>query len=56
MQMLCAYGIKEVYYRDDYPESEADLIATQYGISLTRLTDYPHIVSPFEPPPSGEAA
>jgi dCMP deaminase len=27
MQMLCAYGVKEVYYRDDYPESEADAIA-----------------------------
>ena len=23
MQMLCAYGVKEVYFRDDYPESEA---------------------------------
>jgi len=49
MQMLCAYGIKEVYYRDDYPESEADLIAAQYGIQLIQLTDYPHVVSPFEP-------
>lgn len=45
MQMLCAYGIKEVYYRDDYPESEADAIAGRYGISLVRLVDYPQIVS-----------
>jgi dCMP deaminase len=45
MQMLCAYGVKEVYYRDDYPESEADAIAQRYGIALVRLTDYPQIVS-----------
>jgi dCMP deaminase len=45
MQMLCAYGVKEVYYRDDYPESEADLIAGKYGIQLKQLLDYPHMVS-----------
>ncbi len=45
MQMLCAYGVKEVYYRDDYPESEADLIAARYGIQLKQLLDYPHMVS-----------
>lgn len=45
MQMLCAYGVKEVYYRDDYPESEADLIAGRYGIQLKQLLDYPHTVS-----------
>lgn len=49
MQMLCAYGVKEVYYRDDYPESEADAIAQRYSISLFQLLDYPQIVSPFEP-------
>ena len=43
MQMLCAYGVKEVYYRDDYPESEADLIAARYGIKLVQMTDYPQI-------------
>jgi dCMP deaminase len=48
MQMLCAYGVKEVFYRDDYPESEADLIAQRYGIRLVQLLDYPQIVSPFE--------
>ncbi|MBB5038104.1 deoxycytidylate deaminase [Prosthecobacter dejongeii] len=48
MQMLCAYGIKEVYYRDEYPESEAAAIAHRYGIQLVQLTDYPQIVSPFE--------
>jgi dCMP deaminase len=49
MQMICAYGVREVYYRDDYPESEADAIAKLYGIELVRLTDYPQIVSPVEP-------
>lgn len=48
MQMLCAYGVKEVYYRDDYPESEADAIASRYSIPLVQLTDYPQIVSPFD--------
>lgn len=43
MQMLCAYGIREIYYRDDYPASEADLLAELYGVKLVRLTEYPHI-------------
>ncbi|MES2735979.1 MAG: deoxycytidylate deaminase [Verrucomicrobiota bacterium] len=51
MQMLCAYGIKEVYYRDDYPESEADAIASRYSIQLVQLTDYPQVVSPFDQSP-----
>lgn len=51
MQMLCAYGIKEVYYRDDYPESEADAIARRYSIQLVQLTDYPQVVSPFDQSP-----
>lgn len=55
MQMLCAYGVKEVYYRDDYPESEANLIADRYAISLVQLSDYPLIVSPFDPPGSASA-
>ncbi|WP_395731720.1 deoxycytidylate deaminase [Prosthecobacter sp.] len=45
MQMLCAYGVKEVYFRDDYPESEADAIAGRYGIPLIQLSDYPQIMS-----------
>ena len=43
MQMLCAYGAKEVYFRDDYAESEADAIAERYGILLMQLDDYPHV-------------
>ena len=51
MQMLCAYGIQEVYYRDDYPESEADAIAQRYGIPLIQIADYPLIVSDFDSAP-----
>jgi dCMP deaminase len=49
MQMLCAYSVKEVYYRDDYPESEADAISSLYGVQLVQLKDYPEIVAPFDP-------
>ena len=44
MQMLCAYGIREIYYRDDYAGSEADALAAMYGVKLEPLTDYPHVV------------
>lgn len=44
MQMLCAYGVKEVYFREDYPNSEADAIAERYGIRLTQLVDFPQVV------------
>jgi len=47
-QMLCAYGAKEIYYRDDYPESEAEAICKLYGIQLVQLTDYPRIISPYD--------
>ncbi len=50
MQMICAYGVKEVYFRDDYPESEADAIADLYSIPLIQMADYPVIVSPLDPP------
>ena len=43
MQMLCAYGIREVYYRDEYEASEADGIAAMYGVQLRRITTYPGI-------------
>lgn len=48
MQMLCAYGVKEVYYRDNYIESEADLIAERYGIQLVQLVDYPQVATPLD--------
>lgn len=44
-QMLCAYGVKEIYYRDDYPTSEADAICELYGVKLIQITDYPTILS-----------
>ena len=44
MQMLCAYSIREIYYRDDYDKSEADAIANIYGVRLQQLTDYPHTI------------
>lgn len=50
MQMICAYGVKEVYFRDDYPESEADAIADLYSIPLIQMTDYPVILSPLDSP------
>jgi dCMP deaminase len=43
MQMLCAYGIKEIYFRDPYPDSDADDLAALYNIRLARITDYPHL-------------
>ena len=48
MQMLCAYGVKEVYFREDYPESEADAIAKRYGIQLTHLENFPKIIQSSE--------
>lgn len=41
MQTLCAYGIKEIYYRDIYHTSDAPIIAELYGIRLEQITDYP---------------
>ena len=37
MQMLCAYGVREVYYRESYPGSEAAAICARYGIHLCQL-------------------
>ena len=43
MQMLCAYGIEEVYFRDTYEVSEAPAVADIYGVKLVQLSEYPHI-------------
>jgi dCMP deaminase len=45
MQMLCAYNIKEIYYRDNYEHSDADAIATLYGVRLVQITDYPQVTA-----------
>ena len=42
MQMLCAYGVGAIYYRDNYDSSEADEIAALYNVKLTQITEYPH--------------
>ncbi|HBE21882.1 MAG TPA: deoxycytidylate deaminase [Verrucomicrobiales bacterium] len=42
MQTLCAYGIKEVYYRDVYQQSDAPEIAETYGVKLMQVADFPH--------------
>lgn len=41
MQTLCSYGIREIYYRDIYHESDAPEIAELYGIRLERVAQYP---------------
>lgn len=41
MQTLCAYGIREVYYRDIYHESHAGEIAELYGVRLEQVSEYP---------------
>ena len=40
-QTLCAHGVREIYYRDVYQESDAPEIARLYGIRLERVVDYP---------------
>lgn len=59
MQMLCAYGIKQVVYGEAYPQSEAPLLASHYGIELHQLEVRPRLrrligqvrtVEPLEPP------
>jgi dCMP deaminase len=53
MQMLCAYGVREVYYREDYLESEANVIAERYDIKLVQMSQYPQIGFGFEAPVIG---
>lgn len=42
MQTLCAYGVKEVYYRDIYHQSDAPEIAATYGVKLMQINVFPH--------------
>ena len=41
MQMLCAYGVETIYYRDDYSTMEANEVAKKYGVNLVQVLDYP---------------
>ncbi len=43
MQMLCAYGVKEIYYDEEYPDSHAPELAKTYGLSLIRIQDFPRV-------------
>jgi dCMP deaminase len=43
-QMLASYGVKEIYFHEDYPESEADAICTLYGIQLVQLKGFPRFI------------
>lgn len=41
MQTLCAYGVREIYYRDVYKASDAPEIAKLYGIRLEQIEGHP---------------
>lgn len=41
MQTLCAHGIKEIYFREIYHESDAPEIAALYSVKLEQITDLP---------------
>ncbi len=43
MQMLCAYDVKEVIYRERYEASESEIIAAMYGVKLTRMASPPRL-------------
>lgn len=37
MQALCAHGVEEVYYGEDYPNSDSPEIAEKYGVQLIKM-------------------
>lgn len=39
MQTLCAYGVEEIYYIENYPGSESPLIAERYGILMRQIIE-----------------
>jgi dCMP deaminase len=43
MQMLCAYGVREIYYGEDYVDSEATALSQLYDVALIQMVDYPMI-------------
>ena len=43
MQSICAYGIKEIYYHEDYSASDAPEIAKMYNIKLEQITKFPKV-------------
>ncbi len=45
MQTLCAYGVKEIYYEEEYMASDAQEIAKVYGVKLLQVSSFPKAVS-----------
>ena len=41
MQTLCAYGVEEIYYEEEYKASDAKEIAAIYGVKLERVASFP---------------
>jgi dCMP deaminase len=41
MQTLCAYGIREIYYREIYHVSDAPEIAALYNVRLEQVKEFP---------------
>lgn len=43
MQTLCAYGVEEIYYEEEYKKSDARQIAETYGVKLIQVDDFPKV-------------
>ena len=41
MQTLCAYGVEEIYYEEEYKASDAREIAATYGVKLEQVASFP---------------
>ena len=43
MQTLCAYGVEEIYYAEEYKASDAKEIAEIYGVKLEQVVSFPMV-------------
>ena len=41
MQTLCAYGVEEIYFEEEYKSSDAREIAEVYGVILQQVSSFP---------------
>jgi dCMP deaminase len=41
MQTLCAYGVEEIYYEEEYKASDAKEVAAIYGVKLKQVVSFP---------------
>ncbi|MFT5632505.1 MAG: dCMP deaminase [Rubritalea sp.] len=41
MQTLCAYGVEEIYYEEEYKASDAKEVAAIYGVKLEQVASFP---------------